>query len=82
MLPDVREGTSDLWISEGSKKIDSLASRGEAGVGIIGVWCYAVSKTHSQIPLEDWQHVRLEGRRIIICYDADAKTNYSVQLTF
>ena len=80
MLPDVREGTSDLWISEGSKKIDSLASRGEAGVGIIGVWCYAVSKTHSQIPLEDWQHVRLEGRRIIICYDADAKTNYSVQL--
>jgi hypothetical protein len=80
MLCEVREGTSDLWISEGSKKIDSLASRGEAGVGIIGVWCYAVPKTHSQIPLEDWKHVRLEGRRVIIVYDADAKTNYSVQL--
>jgi Domain of unknown function (DUF3854) len=80
MLREVREGSSDLWISEGSKKIDSLASRGEAALGIIGVWCYAVPKTHSQIPLEDWKNVRLEGRRVIIVYDADAKTNYSVQL--
>src|SRR5215203_3578326 len=79
MLEEVRCGDGDLWITEGCKKVDSLASRGEPAVGFIGVWNMAVPKTKSRIPLSCWNHVRLRGRRVIIVFDADARTNPDVQ---
>jgi hypothetical protein len=79
MLEAVRHGDGELWITEGCKKVDSLASRGEPAVGFIGVWNMAVPKTKGTVPLPCWQHVRLRGRRVIIVFDADAQTNPSVQ---
>jgi hypothetical protein len=79
MLEEVRHGDSDLWATEGCKKVDSLASRGEPAVGFIGVWNMAVPKTKGTVPLSCWQHVRLRGRRVIIVFDADAQTNPDVQ---
>jgi hypothetical protein len=79
MLEEVRHGDGDLWITEGCKKVDSLASRGEPAVGFIGVWNMAVPKTKGTVPLPCWQHVRLRGRRVIIVFDADARTNPDVQ---
>jgi len=79
MLEAVRHGNGDLWITEGCKKVDSFASRGEPAVGFIGVWNMAVPKTKGTVPLPCWQHVRLKGRRVIIVFDADARTNPSVQ---
>src|SRR5215203_7101735 len=79
MLKEVRHGDGDLWATEGCKKVDSLASRGEPAVGFIGVWNMAVPKTKGTTPLPCWQHVRLRGRRVIIVFDADARTNPDVQ---
>jgi hypothetical protein len=79
MLEAVQRGDGDLWITEGCKKVDSLASRGEPAVGFIGVWNMAVPKTKGTIPLPCWQHIRLRGRRVIIVFDADARTNPDVQ---
>jgi hypothetical protein len=79
MLEEVRCGDGDLWITEGSKKVDSLASRGEPAVGFIGVWNMAAPGTKGTVPLACWQHVRLKGRRVIIVFDADARTNPGVQ---
>jgi hypothetical protein len=79
MLEEVRHGDGDLWITEGCKKVDSLASRGEPAVGFIGVWNMAVPKTKGTVPLPCWQHVGLRGRRVIIVFDADARTNPDVQ---
>jgi hypothetical protein len=79
MLEEVRHGDGDLWVTEGCKKVDSLASRGEPAVGFIGVWNMAVPKTKGTVPLSCWQHVRLRGRRVIIVFDADARTNPDVQ---
>jgi hypothetical protein len=79
MLDEVRHGDGDLWITEGCKKVDSLASRGEPAVGFIGVWNMAVPKTKGTVPLPCWQRVRLRGRRVIIVFDADARTNPGVQ---
>jgi len=39
----------------------------------------AVPKTKGTVPLSCWQQVRLRGRRIIIVFDADARTNADVQ---
>jgi hypothetical protein len=79
MLEAVQQGEGDLWITEGCKKVDSLASRGEPAVGFIGVWNMAVPKTKGTVPLPCWQHVRLRGRRVIIVFDADARLNHNVQ---
>src|SRR5215211_325397 len=79
MLEQVRDGDGDLWVTEGPKKVDALTSRGLPTVGIIGVWNFAQPGSRSRIPLSCWNHVRLRGRRIIIVYDADARTNPDVQ---
>jgi hypothetical protein len=79
MLEEVRGGDGDLWVTEGPKKVDALTSRGEPTVGIIGVWNFAEPGSKSRTTLSCWNHVRLRGRRVIIVYDADAKTNPDVQ---
>jgi hypothetical protein len=79
MLEEVRSGTSELWVSEGFKKIDALASWGIPAVGGTGVHMFAMPGTKGTVPLPCWQHVRLKDRTVIIAFDADAKTNADVQ---
>jgi hypothetical protein len=79
MLAEVRHGDADLWITEGCKKVDALASREIPAVGIVGVWNFAEPGSKSTRPLPCWSHVRLTGRRVRIVYDADARTNPNVQ---
>src|SRR5215211_7511884 len=79
MLDKIRHGDGDLWITEGPKKVDALTGRSEPTVGIIGVWNFAEPGSKSRVPLACWNHVRLRGRRVIIVYDADARTNPDVQ---
>src|SRR5215218_8312231 len=71
MLEAVRHGDGDLWIPEGCRKVDALAGQGIPAVGIVGVWNFAVPGSKSETPLPCWSHVRLDGRRVIIAYDAD-----------
>jgi hypothetical protein len=79
MLEEVRSGAGDLWLTEGCKKVDALTSKDLPTVGIIGVWNFAEPGSKSRIPLRCWDHVRLEGRRVVVVYDADARTNPDVQ---
>jgi hypothetical protein len=79
MLEEVRSGLSDLWVTEGMRKVDSLTSRGLATAGFTGVWNYATPGTKCADPLPCWGHVKLRGRTVIVVYDADARTNADVQ---
>ncbi len=79
MLEEVRYGTSELWVTEGCKKVDALASWGIPAVGGMGVYMFAVPVTKGTVPLPCWRYVRLKGRTVIIAFDADAKTNAVVQ---
>jgi putative DNA primase/helicase len=56
----VREASVPLWITEGVKKADSLASRDQCVVGLQGVWCWQ----KDGVPLQDWEDVRLWGRSV------------------
>ena len=80
MLDEVRNGTGDLYVTEGAKKVDALASWGLAAVGVIGVHNFAVKGTKGTEPLPCWRHVHLNGRTVIVVYDADSRINPSVQL--
>jgi putative DNA primase/helicase len=60
-----------LWVTEGGKKADSLASRGEVVVAITGVFNW-----RSRLgTLGDWEDVPLKGREVVVCFDADARGN-------
>jgi hypothetical protein len=79
MLEEVRTGSDDLFVTEGPKKVDSITSRGEAAVGFTGVHNCAEPGTKGTVPLRCWRFVRLKGRRLIVVFDTDARTNSDVQ---
>jgi hypothetical protein len=70
----------ELWVTEGEKTADSLASRGECVISIPGVHNFAAKGTAGAEGLPCWEHVPLHGRTVTVVYDADARTNAGVQL--
>src|SRR5215213_77871 len=68
MMRDVQK---TLYITEGDKKGDALASVGECCIALQGVQCWRV--------LEDWEEVKLYGREAVIAFDADVMVNPNVQ---
>lgn len=62
-----------LWITEGQKKGDALASRGLCTIALLGVWNWrGRNDTDGLIVLPDWNHVALNGRQVNIVFDSDA----------
>jgi hypothetical protein len=74
MANAVRTVTTPLWITEGVKKADALASKGLPVVSLSGVFNWR-SRLGS---LGDWEDIPLKGRTIVICFDADARHNRMV----
>src|SRR5215212_6989426 len=70
-IPMVRDVQRTLYITEGDKKADALASIGECCISLQGVECWRV--------LEDWEEVKLYGREVVIAFDADVMVNPNVQ---
>lgn len=64
-----------LWITEGIKKGDALASRDLAVVTLTGVWNWR----NQEGSLGDWEDIPLKGRTVIVCFDSDAPTNPQVR---
>src|SRR5215211_3368779 len=72
----VRDASVHLWITEGVKKADSIVSRGQCVVALQGVWCWG----KDNVPLPDWEDVRLYGRPVSVIFDSDITTNPKVQV--
>jgi putative DNA primase/helicase len=70
----LRDAETPLWIVEGVKKADALASRGEAAVALQGVWCWR----RGGVPLPEWENIPLHGREVFVCFDSDVSTNPKV----
>jgi putative DNA primase/helicase len=70
----IADPTVPLWITEGIKKSDSLTSRGCCVVTLTGVFNWR----NRFGTLGDWEDVRLKGRDVVLCFDADARTNMNV----
>jgi hypothetical protein len=81
--PRSMEGLKDpsvpLWVTEGSKGADSLVSQGLCAVALAGDFNFAVKGTKSKVLLPCWDHINLEGRTVIVAYDADAQSKEQVQ---
>jgi hypothetical protein len=79
-LERVQDPRVELWVTEGEKTADSLASRGECVISIPGVNNFAVKDSKGVEGLPCWDYVRLNDRVVTVVYDSDARTNAGVQL--
>jgi len=62
-----------LWITEGVKKADALASRGIACIALMGVWNWRGRNSYDGLTvLPDWEHVALNGRDVFLVFDNDS----------
>ncbi|MEX2225373.1 MAG: DUF3854 domain-containing protein [Dehalococcoidia bacterium] len=81
--PSVRHLLGDpavpLFITEGIKKGDALASRGACAIALLGVWNFRGTNDHGgKTILADWEYVALNGRRTFIVFDSDVMENPQV----
>ena len=61
-----------LWITEGIKKGDSLASHGFCAVALLGVWNFKGENEFKGVTfLADFDYIALKGREVRICFDSD-----------
>jgi P4 family phage/plasmid primase-like protien len=70
----VRDPSVPLWITEGVKKADCLASLNKAVLTLTGVFNWR-SKLGT---LGDWEDIPLQGRVVVICFDSDANDKRNV----
>lgn len=70
-----------LWITEGQKKADALASHGLCAVALLGVWNFKGRNQYGGITwLADWDWVALNnGRDVRIVFDSDVMTKPEVR---
>lgn len=71
-LEQIKDPTSPLWITEGAKKADALASRGLCAVSLNGVWSFKGKNEFGGVTwLADWDYIALKGRDVRIVFDSD-----------
>jgi len=69
-----------LWITEGSKKADALASHGACAVSVTGVWGFKGKNEFGATPfLADWEYVALKDRLVYLAFDSDIITKEPVR---
>jgi hypothetical protein len=76
MRTKLREISEPLWITEGIKKGDALASTGCCAISVMGVWNW--QRGGEMLPC--WDHVALEGRTVFLAFDSDVMGKSEVQL--
>ncbi len=87
MLPRYRDALADptvpVWITEGAKKADALASAFEAEIvpiNISGVWGWRHrSKDGASHPLDDLDAIAWAGREVVLAFDNDVIRKPEVQ---
>ena len=68
-----------LFVTEGVKKGDALASRGLCAVALLGVWNFRGTNDHGgKVLLADFEHVALNGRDVFIVFDSDVMLKAAV----
>ena len=61
-----------LWITEGSKKADALASHGACAISLAGVWGFKGKNELGGITLlADWDYITLRNRTVYLAFDSD-----------
>ncbi len=78
--PHLRNPKVTLWVTEGIRKADALASVGLRSVALLGVWNWrGRGDDGGSAALADWEAIALnDKRKVVICFDSDAFENPGV----
>lgn len=69
-----------LWITEGCKKADALASKGACAISLSGVWGFKGKNELGGITLlADWDYIALKDRTVYLAFDSDVITKEPVK---
>jgi hypothetical protein len=79
MRERVRHGLEPLLITEGAKTGDAVTSRDIPTVVLPGVNAWNVPKVKPKRLRPCFDHIRLKGRKVFICFDSDCMTKQEVQ---
>ncbi len=83
--PRCRESLRDpsvrLWITEGIKKADALASHGECVMDLLGVWSFKGKNEFGGVTLlTDLDYIAWDNREVYLVFDSDIMTKPQVRL--
>ncbi len=71
-LAHLKDASAPLFITEGVKKADAAVGMGLCCVALMGVWNWkGTRRDGTSGPLEDWDHIALDGRTVYVAYDSD-----------
>jgi hypothetical protein len=69
-----------LFITEGQKKADALASRGACAVALLGVWNFKGKNEFGGVTfLADFDYIALKGRPVYLVFDSDVTAKQPVR---
>ena len=78
--PRLGDPAVTLWITEGQKKADALASRDLCAIALLGVWNWKGRNALNGVAFaNDWDYIALDGREVHIVYDSDVMTKTAVR---
>jgi len=81
--PRIGDPATPLWITEGIRKGDALASQGLCTIALVGGVCgFRGTNEHGgKVILPDWDYVALNGREVLVVFDSDIYLKPAVQKT-
>lgn len=70
--PMLADPSIPLWVTEGQKKADALASHGLCAIALLGVWNWkGKNDVGGTTFLADWDYIALDNRNVHIVFDSD-----------
>lgn len=78
--PNLADPRIPLWITEGQKKADSLASHGQCAIALLGVWNFkGRNEFGGTTILADFDYIAFNNRDVRIVFDSDVMTKPEVR---
>ncbi|MCL4872011.1 MAG: toprim domain-containing protein [Anaerolineae bacterium] len=78
--PMLADPTIPLFLTEGQKKADALASRGACAIALTGVWNFKGKNDWGGTTLlADFDYIAFDGREVYIVYDSDVMSKTAVR---
>ncbi len=78
--PMLANPKTPLWITEGQKKADALASHGLCAIALLGVWNWKGKNEFGGITvLADFDHIAWDSRQVRIVFDSDVMNKRQVR---
>jgi hypothetical protein len=75
--PILCDPSKPLWVVDGPRQADAMASSGVACVATLGYRSWRHFRRTGRPLLSDWDHIRLDGRQVIVAFGSDVFASHA-----